>query len=140
VAFRTEPAPDVRSLIERLVLHLDMDYIDTSRVFSVRSFGSTSNALARIWELPSIWQNALGIRPHYVIEVVSQHYDKLSEDEKEKTLIHELLHVPRTFSGALRPHRSPSLKIDGRTVNRLHRQYRRTLDSANLDLFDSGWR
>ena len=140
MAFRTEPAPDVASLVDHLVRHLDMAHIDTARIFSVRSFGSTSECLARIWALPAIWQDALAIRPHYIIEVVSQHYDGLPGEEKEKTLIHELLHVPRTFSGALRPHRSPHLKIDGRTVNRLHRQYRRSVDSSNLSLFDPGAR
>jgi len=135
MAYRTEPAPDVGTLVETLVQHLAMTHVDTSRMFCVRSFGSTSDALARIWALPSIWQQALSIRPHYIIEVVSQRYDPLSDDEKEKTIIHELLHVPRTFSGALRPHRSPTLKIDGRTVNRLHRQYRRAVDGGTLSLF-----
>lgn len=140
MAFRTEPAPDVASLIERLVVHLGMAHVDIARLFCVRSTGSTSEALARIWALPSIWQGALAIRPHYIIEVVSQHYDPLPDDAKEKTLIHELLHVPRTFSGALRPHRSRTLKIDGRTVNRLHRQYRRAVGAGTLDLFASGGR
>jgi predicted metallopeptidase len=101
----------------------------------MRSFGSRTDALARIWSLPTIWLQALGLKPHYIIEAVSENYDALPDEEKEKTLIHELLHVPGTFSGGLRPHRTRHLRIDGRTVNRLHRLYRRSVESPNLDLF-----
>jgi predicted metallopeptidase len=38
-------------------------------------------------------------------------------------LIHELLHIPKTFSGALRPHEG-SVKINERTVGELHRIYK----------------
>jgi len=34
-----------------------------------------------------------------------------------------LLHIPRTFSGGIRPERSPSLSINNRTVERYYRQY-----------------
>jgi predicted metallopeptidase len=48
---------------------------------------------------------ALGIGPGYVIEVLAEKYDHLSREEKTKTLIHELLHIPSNFSGSLLPHR-----------------------------------
>ncbi|MCD6301116.1 MAG: metallopeptidase, partial [Staphylothermus sp.] len=67
-------------------------------------------AYARIHGLPRIWIKALKIKPGYVIEVISENYDKLSIEEKIMILIHELLHIPRTFSGGLRPH--------GKYVNR----------------------
>jgi predicted metallopeptidase len=73
--------------------------------------------------LPDIWQKALSVGTFYIIEVLSQHYDKLSEEEKEKVIIHELLHVPKTFSGALRPHGGKA-KIDSRTVGALHKVYK----------------
>ncbi|MBI3887746.1 hypothetical protein HY310_01620 [Candidatus Microgenomates bacterium] len=71
----------------------------------MRGFGSTSRAIARIWSLPKPWQIALKIEPQYVIEVIAERFDKLSEDEKDKTLFHELTHIPKTFSGALVPHK-----------------------------------
>lgn len=71
----------------------------------MRGFGSTSRAIARIWSLPRPWQMVLKISPQYIIEVIAQKFDKLSEENKDQTLIHELLHIPKTFSGALSPHK-----------------------------------
>ncbi|RLG21237.1 metallopeptidase [Candidatus Micrarchaeota archaeon] len=125
--FSFEYAPDVQVLVERLIRVLELDYIKKENVICMRSYGSTANAYARIWELPSIWQKALNIEPHYVIEVLSQHYDKLPQEEKEKTLIHELLHIPKSFSGATVPHKNFDRRIDARTVNRLYKRYKERL-------------
>ena len=130
---RFEDAPDVKEKMESIVLALDMSHIDTGRVVCMRSFRSTSDAHARIWSMPKIWQKALGIRSHYVIEVLSEKYDKFSEDQKDKTLIHELMHVPKTFSGALVSHSAKvfdgkgghrTVKINSKSVEKMFRLYR----------------
>ncbi|MFQ6009968.1 MAG: putative metallopeptidase [Candidatus Aenigmatarchaeota archaeon] len=135
---RFEQAPDVKEKLERIVLALGMEHIDTERVVCMRSFGSTSDAHARIWSMPRIWKKALGIKAHYVIEVLSEKYDGFDESEKEKTLIHELLHVPKTFSGALVNHRARvfdgkgghrTIRIGKREVEKLHREYRKFISS-----------
>ena len=131
---RFEPAPDIKEKVESMVLALGMDHIDTSRVVCMRSFGSTSDAHARIWSMPSIWKKALGIKAHYVIEAISEKYDRFDDDEKDRTLIHELMHIPRTFSGALVNHRAKvfdgkgghkTVRIGRREVERLFKEYRR---------------
>ena len=119
---RIELAWDIKVRIKRLVEKLGFDHVDTSRVVCVRSYGTKTNANARIWGLPKIWQKALGIKPYYVIEVVHENFDKLSYDEQTKTLIHELLHIPKTFSGGLRPHRYFGQRIDSRRVQRLFKK------------------
>jgi len=126
--FRHEPAPDVTRVMTDLVEVLEFDHVDPSRVHCRRSRGSTADAYARIWELPSMWQEVLGVRPQYVIEVLTEHYDGLDAEEQAKTLIHELLHIPRTFSGAVRGHRGQGERIDGRTVNRYYRRYRQAVE------------
>jgi predicted metallopeptidase len=58
-----------------------------------------------VHSLPKIWQQALSEPAYYAIEVLSEQYDSLSQEEKEKTLIHELLHIPRSFGGGFRHHK-----------------------------------
>jgi len=96
---RYEPAPDVGAQVAGLVSALGLAHIDLSRVRCVRSYGTKSRrTLARCHALPRILQTAMALRAHYVIELVTEHYDRLPVDEQVKTLIHELLHIPRSFS------------------------------------------
>ncbi len=87
---KVESAPDIKEIIKDIVKKLNLDYIDVDRLVCMRSFKSTSRAYARIWSLPKIWQKALGVDAHYVIEAVSENFDELSEEEKQKTMLHEL--------------------------------------------------
>ena len=93
----------------------------------MRSFKATSRARARIWSFPKIWQMALKLPPYYVIEVLSHHFDHLSDDDKTRVIIHELMHIPKNFSGALVPHHGPHKRIDARTVEVLFKQYKNSL-------------
>lgn len=101
-----EKAPDIQKRVNFLVHELDLKYINPKNIICFRSIGSTSRARARIWSFPKIWQMALELTPHYCLEVISRYFDKLPPSEQEKVLIHELLHIPKNFSGALVPHRT----------------------------------
>jgi predicted metallopeptidase len=112
-------ASDVKMLVNEIIDSLDLFHIVPQFVFCYRSKGSKSKrTVARIHGLSRIWQEALVRPPAYVIEVISERYDRLSEEEKEKTLIHELLHIPKGFSGGFRPHRG---YISRKQVEKLHR-------------------
>lgn len=115
-------APDIQSELSRIVVGLGFVHIKPQNLIAFRSFGSTSRAIARIWSLPKIWQIALNSEAYYCIEVISERFDKLSETEKEKVLIHELLHIPKNFSGALLSHKQKTKRIDRRTVDQWHRR------------------
>lgn len=65
----------------------------------------------------------LKVKPHYIIEVISQRFDKLSTEDQDRTLIHELMHIPKTFSGALVAHRGRHHRIDSRTVEKLYADF-----------------
>ena len=119
-----ENASEVKKEIIQILNILDFPHIDSSRIFCYRTSGSKSRAYARIWSMPKIFQTALSIRPAYVIEVLSKYYDKLGEDEKKKVLIHELLHIPRNFSGALVPHRTKHRHLQS-LVNTLFKEYKK---------------
>lgn len=117
-----KPALDIQRQAMEILTRLDLPYIDKKRLAFIRSHGSSSRARARIWAFPTIWQTALGIEPHYVIEVLAEKFDRLSSQDKTRVIIHELLHIPRTFSGALRPHRTATFHL-GREANKFYQQY-----------------
>ncbi|MFH8080347.1 MAG: putative metallopeptidase [Candidatus Aenigmatarchaeota archaeon] len=119
-----EKARDVEERLKLIVNCLGQRHIDLDRVICIRSFGSKSKAIARIWGLPKIFQNALDCRSYYVIEVISERYDKLSEEEKDKTLIHEIMHIPKNFGGGLVSHGNRYKKINKKSVEELYRQFK----------------
>ncbi|MBI2032212.1 MAG: metallopeptidase [Candidatus Levybacteria bacterium] len=119
-----EEAKDVKKDIKEIVKVLNLNYVKPSRIFCYRSYGSSSRAYARIWAIPKIFQRALNIEPAYVVEVLAKYYDKKDDDTKKSILIHELLHIPKNFSGALLSHRGRSRHL-GRDANILFKEYKR---------------
>lgn len=112
-----EKAPDVNARLTSLVQRLKFSWIKTANIYCARSRGTSTRAIARIWGLSRIWQLALAEEPSYIIEVISERYDRLGETEKDKILLHEIAHIPQNFSGSLIPHirrgkRSFSHKVD----------------------------
>lgn len=97
-------APDIKKRILHLMRHAEIDWIVPSRIFTYRSVCGKTRAYARTWGLPGLWQRTLDVKPAYIIEVISEHFDKLSERQQDEVLLHELTHIPKNFSGALIPH------------------------------------
>lgn len=117
-----ELAPDIQKQIVFLVKKLTFSHLCPERVFCFRSFGSKSSALARIWSLPRIWQRALNTKPAYCLEVISEKFDRLALAEQKKILVHELLHIPRNFSGTLLSHRQAKGEGFEKRVEKLFKQ------------------
>jgi len=125
-------APDVKQLVDKIVDNLDLSHVIPQSVHCYRSKGSKSKRIiARIHGFGKIWQEALGLPPAYVIEVLSERYDRLSQEDKEKTLIHELLHIPKGFKGGFRPHKG---YISRKRVEKLHKEYtkRKLVSSGSI--------
>lgn len=118
-------ALDIQKEVRQIIKTLNLFHIKRSRVFCYRTLGSKSRSYARIWSFPKVFQKALGLEPAYVIEVLAKHFDKLGPDEQKKVLIHELLHIPKNFSGALLPHRGRGRHL-GKMVNKLFEEYQTT--------------
>lgn len=114
-----EPAPEIKKQIRLLVKELHFDHVDPRFVHCIRSFDAKTRAYARIWGMAPLFKEVAGIQPNYIIEVNAKRFDKLSDREKMKTLIHELMHIPKTFSGALLPHRGRHHRINDREVERI---------------------
>ncbi|HEY5593736.1 MAG TPA: putative metallopeptidase [Nitrospiria bacterium] len=121
------PAPDIDEELARIIGFLGWDHIPPRRVRAIRSRGTKSRRiLARCHGLPKALQTGLSLPAHYVIELVSENYDRLSEAEQTKTLIHELMHIPRVFGGGFRNHDY----VRARRVDQFYEQYvRKTTES-----------
>ena len=117
---RYEEAPDIKKLVNEIVDSLGLFHVVPQFVYCYRSKGSKSRStVARIHGLSKIWQEVLLRSPTYIIEVISERYDRLGKEEKEKILIHELLHIPKGFSGGFRPHKG---YISRKQVDDLHKK------------------
>ena len=125
------PAPEVKKEVDEIASSLDLFHIVPQFVFCIRSRGSKARrTIARIHGLGKIWQEVLNLPPSYTIEVISEIYDKMSKEEKEKTLIHELLHIPGGFSGGFRPHKG---YVERKTVELLYKRLQLARASKNSD-------
>jgi predicted metallopeptidase len=97
-------------------------YLDYTRIKCVRSYETRSRSIAaRVHSGSRALWTGLGLSPHYVIEFVSEIFDRLSSEEKVEVILHELLHIPRTMGGGLISHG----RLDFRgEVKRLSRRLR----------------
>jgi predicted metallopeptidase len=99
-------APELKKQIDQLAQECEFFHVVPQFVYCVRSRGSKAKrTIARIHGLGKLWQGVLNMPPAYTIEVISEIYDKLSEEDKERTLVHELMHIPGGFGGGFRPHK-----------------------------------
>jgi len=116
-------APDVKLLVDEIIGRLEFFHVVPQSVYCYRSKGSKSRRIiARIHGFGKIWQRALGLPPAYVIEVLSERYDKLSQEDKEKTVIHELMHIPRGFKGGFLPHKG---YVSRQQVEKMYKEYKK---------------
>ncbi len=114
-------AYDIREQAISIVSKLGFDHIDPERLYFFRSFGSKSRyTRARIHGLAKVWNEALHFGPRYLIEVIAESFDNLTSHEKEKIIIHELLHIPRGFTGGFVNH---GYAISKTRIENLHRAF-----------------
>ncbi len=114
--------PEIQEEMTQIISSLGLSYINGRRVFCYRTSGSKARAYARIWSFPKIFQDVLEIEPAYVMEIISEKFDKLNADNRKKVIIHELLHIPKNFSGSLLPHKYGYTKIE-KEVEVLFKRY-----------------
>jgi len=54
--------------------------------------------------MSKVLQVAMGIKAFYVLEFISERFDCLGEKDQTRTIIHELMHIPKNFGGGFRFH------------------------------------
>lgn len=98
-----EFAPDLQELAEEISAML-FPHVRMNRVKCFRSKGSSSKrTIARCHTIGKLMQQAIGVEAHYALEFLER-FEKQSEEEKIKTIIHELMHIPKAFGGGFRHH------------------------------------
>jgi len=96
---------EIMNIARDVIAKLNFTHVKTENIFCIRSHGSKSRrTVARIHGLPKIIQVAMNTKAFYVIEIISENFDKLEYDDKIKTIIHELMHIPKSFGGGFRGH------------------------------------
>jgi predicted metallopeptidase len=124
---RYELAQDLSERIGDIISRVRMAHVDPSKVTCLRSRGSRSRrVIARCHGLSKIMQLALNQGPHYVIEVISERFDKLSREDQTRVLIHELMHIPHSFGGGFRAHKP---YVTRQRVERMYQKYLKASES-----------
>ncbi len=112
-------AEDLQEAVNEIALML-FPHVKLDSVVCLRSFGSTSRGtIARCHALGKAMQLALERKGFYVIEVISERFDKMSEEDKLRTLIHELMHIPKSFGGGFIYHNV----VCHKNVERMYQHY-----------------
>ncbi|MEK6820268.1 MAG: putative metallopeptidase [Nanoarchaeota archaeon] len=102
---RYEKADDIQRMAEEIVEKLNLRHIDTENIACIRSHGSkTRGVIARCHALGKVMQKGMKRKAFYTLEFLSKRFDKLSEEDKIKTIIHELMHIPNCFGGGFKHH------------------------------------
>ncbi len=116
-----ELAPEIMGRLYKIAKKIRMEHVKFSGVYAVRSRGSQSRGtLARCHALSKIWQKCLNIKAVYIIEIISERFDKMSLEEQDKVLIHELMHIPKSFGGGFKHHNV----VNERNVNKLYKIFK----------------
>jgi predicted metallopeptidase len=127
-----EHARELDGIVADVIGTLKIKHLDPQRIFCMRSRGSSSRSiLARIHPMQRIVADALDAKTVYVIEAISENFDKLGDEEKIQTLIHELLHIPKTFGGGLLSHRRFATS---RRVKKLYGEYIKAKNYPQVEL------
>lgn len=112
---------EIQDIANDVIRKLNFSHIDVEKIVCLRSHGSKSRrTLARIHGLPKIMQIAMNTKAFYAIEIISENFDTLSHEDKIKTIIHELMHIPKSFGGGFRNHRP---FVTSKTVEKAFKEY-----------------
>ena len=114
-----EEAVDLKERAAEIVRVLELQHINLDRVECLRSFGSSSRrTIARCHALGKVMQKAMQTKAFYTIEFLER-FDKLNKKEQDKVIIHELMHIPKSFGGGFRHHDY----VCERNINLLHEKF-----------------
>ncbi len=122
MGIKYEKAYDIEEIARDVVRVLQWAHVRLDDVAFLRSRGSKSRGtIARCHALGKAMQIGMNRKGgFYLIEVISEHFDKMSSDDQIKTMIHELMHIPFTFGGGFKHHDV----VNERNVKQVYEKYK----------------
>ena len=132
MAIKYHQAPDIQTIAEDIVDKLQWNHVLLEHVAFIRSTGSAARrTIARCHALGKAMQIGMQRKKgFYLIEVISEKFDRLPEHERTKVIIHELMHIPKSFGGGFIHHN----KVHEGSVDHVYNHY------CNLKNTDDKWR
>jgi len=101
---RYEFDEEIQKIAEEVSILL-FPHILVSNIKCFKSYGtSTKRTIARCHALGKVMQKAIGVKAFYALEFLGERFDKLNQEEQMKTIIHELMHIPKAFGGGFKHH------------------------------------
>jgi len=121
LAIKYFEAPDIKEIAVEMIVRLGWNHIHLDHIAFLRSKGSKSRrTIARCHALGKAMQIGMGLRKgFYLVEVISENFDKLPQDEQMKVVIHELMHIPKSFGGGFIHHD----KVHDESVGSIYEHY-----------------
>jgi predicted metallopeptidase len=130
MGIKYEQAEDIKERCREVITKLNWFHIDIKDVAFLRSYGSSSRGtVARCHALSRPLQIALKREGFYLIEVISERFDKMPEEDKTKVMIHELMHIPKAFGGGFIHHNV----VNDRNVDKIYDKYFSHSDDAKVE-------
>ncbi len=111
---------NLQSIAEE-ISRLLFPHIRIENIKCFMSYGTSSKrTIARCHALGKLMQKALSTEAFYALEFLSERFEKLDDEEKIKVIIHELLHIPKTFGGGFKHHNM----VTDKNVNLYYKTYK----------------
>ena len=125
-----ERGDDLKKIAREIVEKLGWVHVDLDNVGFIRSHGSKSRGvIARCHALGKAMQLGMNRqKSFYVLEFISKRFDTLSQEEQIKVIIHELMHIPKTFGGGFKHHNV----VNEENVKGVYEHYCKLKDNQNI--------
>ena len=130
---RYDYALDIQKKAEEISRML-FPYVKIERLKCFRSYGTSSRGtIARCHALGKLMQKAMDTKAFYVLEFLSERFDKMNSEDKIKIIIHELMHIPKSFGGGFKHHDF----VCDKNVEKYYKEYKLSIEKYEVqkDLF-----
>jgi len=122
MAIKYHQAPDIKKEAEKILETMNWNHVLLEHIAFIRSTGSKAKyTIARCHALGKAMQIGMGrTKGFYLIEVIHEKFDNLPKEEQTKVIIHELMHIPKSFGGGFIHHD----KVHEKSVKEMYKKYR----------------